>query len=169
MLAVMCYIEYMKKECIKCKENKDLADFPKKGDKVRGACRLCWNSRRRERYSSPSSKRRKTTEVYRKANIDYILKRGKEYRDSEDNKPRIRAAKAKYHACKLQSTPNWSELDKIKVVYEKAQWLESLTGLKYHVDHIVPLQGKNVCGLHCWENLQILEAGLNIGKGNRYE
>ena len=38
-------------------------------------------------------------------------------------------------AKKLQATPPWAELDKIKIVYEKAKWLEKITGLKYHVDH----------------------------------
>jgi hypothetical protein len=71
-------------------------------------------------------------------------------------------------ALKLQATPKWADLEKIKVLYEKAKWLESLTGLKYHVDHVIPLVNDNVCGLHCWYNLQILEASLNIGKGNRY-
>jgi hypothetical protein len=71
-------------------------------------------------------------------------------------------------ALKLQATPSWADLEKIKIVYEKDKWLESLTGLKYHVDHVIPLVNDNVCGLHCWSNLQILEASLNIGKGNRY-
>lgn len=73
----------------------------------------------------------------------------------------------KRRAMKLNATPKWSELDKIQVLYEKAKWLESLTGLKYHVDHIIPLKGENVCGLHVWENLQLLEASINISKGNR--
>ena len=54
------------------------------------------------------------------------------------------------------------------MLYEKAKWLEGLTGLKYDVDHIIPLQNKNVCGLHVWENLQILEKGINCMKSNKF-
>jgi 5-methylcytosine-specific restriction endonuclease McrA len=73
---------------------------------------------------------------------------------------------AKRRATKINATPSWFEKDKIALLYEKAKWLESLTGLQYHVDHIIPLQGDNVCGLHVWANLQILEASINIAKSN---
>ena len=84
--------------------------------------------------------------------------------------PHIRTAEQnKRRARKLNATPSWADLEKIKKVYEKAQWLSKLTGLKYHVDYIIPLKGKNVCGLHCWANLQILEASLNCSKRNKVE
>lgn len=94
------------------------------------------------------------------------------YRDKESVRKRIQTLdnirQAKRKSSKLKATPKWSELDKIKIVYEKAKWLEEITGIKYHVDHIIPLQGKNVCGLHVWQNLQILEDKLNISKSNKH-
>lgn len=85
----------------------------------------------------------------------------------KSNRSKCNSLLAKYRASKLKATPTWSEAEKIQVLYEKCKWLESLTGLKYEVDHVVPLQGKDVCGLHIWENLQILEVIENRTKGNR--
>jgi hypothetical protein len=77
----------------------------------------------------------------------------------------------KYHASKLNATPNWltqEHHDQIKLIYAHAKECELLTGDKYHVDHIVPLQGENVSGLHVPWNLQVLPADINIKKSNSY-
>ena len=77
---------------------------------------------------------------------------------------------AKRRASKLKATPSWlSEFDKnyIKSLYKQAMVLSKLEGVKYHIDHIIPLQGKTVSGLHVPTNLQILEASENILKSNK--
>ena len=86
---------------------------------------------------------------------------------ADNNKDKRRHGYSKRRALKLKCTPKWADMKKIAEVYAGAKRLEDCTGLKYHVDHIIPLQGKNACGLHIWENLQVLEASLNIKKGNR--
>lgn len=43
----------------------------------------------------------------------------------------------------------------------------NLTGIEWHVDHVVPLKGKDVCGLHLWTNLQVIPKLLNLRKGNK--
>jgi len=55
----------------------------------------------------------------------------------------------------------------LQEAYAQADDLESLMGFKFHVDHMVPLQGKSVSGLHYWANLQVIPQWLNISKRNR--
>jgi len=60
-----------------------------------------------------------------------------------------------------QRTPVWSNEETILEVYKKATKNE-------HVDHIIPLQGKRVSGLHVHNNLQILPASENLSKSNKF-
>lgn len=59
-----------------------------------------------------------------------------------------------------------ADQERMRKVYELASAYR-LLGIDCHVDHIVPLKGKNVCGLHVCVNLQVLEAKANLQKGNR--
>ena len=74
---------------------------------------------------------------------------------------RITALYMKRHADKLQRTPVWADLAEIALVYENCP-----AGM--HVDHIVPLRGELVSGLHTVENLQYLTAFENLSKGNKF-
>lgn len=84
------------------------------------------------------------------------------------NKGKVAAWQKKYQAGKRQAIPRWADLTKIAETYVLAAWMTEGSGEPWHVDHIVPLQGKTVCGLHCEANLTILPAVENISKGNRY-
>lgn len=72
-------------------------------------------------------------------------------------------------ARKLQATPSWINKRYIQMFYELAKMEEERTGRKVHVDHIIPLVGNNVCGLHCEQNLQLLFEEDNHLKNNRWE
>lgn len=92
----------------------------------------------------------------------------KDYRSK--NKGKCNALGAKKYARKVQATPKWltkEHLNEIDRIYIKAKEMEKETGIKYHIDHIVPLRGKTVCGLHVPWNLQILTAEENSRKSNK--
>jgi hypothetical protein len=68
-----------------------------------------------------------------------------------------------------QRTVSWANLEKIKQLYREARKLTEETGVPHHVDHIIPLQGKLVSGLHVENNLRVIPAKENISKHNRFE
>jgi hypothetical protein len=94
--------------------------------------------------------------------------------ESIRTRPERRAVLVRYHANKrrvarLQRTPLWADQDAIKAIYAEALRLKRETGVEHHVDHIIPLQGELVSGLHVENNLQVLPWRENILKRNHFE
>jgi hypothetical protein len=77
-----------------------------------------------------------------------------------NNRNLINAHKAKRRASKLNATPKFANLNKIKEIYKNCP-------KGFHVDHIIPLNNKLVCGLHVEWNLQYLPAKENLSKSNK--
>lgn len=99
----------------------------------------------------------------------YLKEYGKVY--NKNNRPKITATTAKYRAAKKCRTPCWlteQDLSDMEDFYILAKALGDVTGEVYHVDHIIPLQGDLVSGLHCPANLQILTATENTSKNNSF-
>jgi hypothetical protein len=82
------------------------------------------------------------------------------------------AAAAKRRLARRNACPPWlsdSQYNEMKVIYLKAVSMEKKTGEKYHVDHIAPLQGENICGLHVPWNLEPITAAANLMKANHID
>jgi hypothetical protein len=111
----------------------------------------------------------KTVE-WRKNNMDKVIANRKKH--YQKNKSYYKHQAMKREAAKLQRTPAWLTeqhwLD-IKEQYIIADELRWLSEEPLEVDHIIPLQGKLVSGLHVPWNLQILPRSTNRRKNNRYE
>jgi hypothetical protein len=101
-------------------------------------------------------------------NADKCRKRLSDYR--KNNPEKFLALVNKRRATKLNATPEWltsADFAEIEELYLCARMFKLYTGEDYHVDHIVPLQGKNVCGLHVPWNLQVIPAKENLSKSNK--
>ena len=85
-----------------------------------------------------------------------------------NNRPRMNAHAAKRNSIKLNAIPNWANLVQIEAKYQLAAMFSKCSGVSHEVDHIIPLQGKNVCGLHVEYNLRVITQEANRKKGNRY-
>ena len=85
----------------------------------------------------------------------------------KDNRPRATANNARYLAAKIRATPAWADSELIYDFYALAAAYVA-AGIPCEVDHIVPLRGKRVSGLHVPANLQLLSPNANLAKGNRH-
>ena len=112
--------------------------------------------------------RRRAAE-WAKANPERRRKIVKRSLAKPENKARVLAATRKRQMAKLQRTPPCADMSAINEFYVEAKRLEELTGIKFHVDHIVPLQGELVSGLHVAANLQLLPAHENLSKSNSFD
>lgn len=134
-------------------------------DKIgRNVCRECNKENCKARYKLKSQSYKENAVRWSKANPE----RRKEIVHKYDraNQAKRTAIQNKRRAALLKATPTWlskAHLSQIEKIYEES----SLSAEPTHVDHIIPLQGKNVCGLHVPWNLQILPATENLKKHNK--
>jgi hypothetical protein len=157
---------------------------PRMKDGHSNVCKSCEKARQSERYLENRDEVLDRTKAYGKANRHVTRKASKNYYSKnreasiqrkldwcKQNPEKAAASAANYRANKRQATPVWLTEDhreEILRVYEHSKECRMLTGDEYHVDHIVPLAGENVCGLHVPWNLQVLPSDINIAKSNKY-
>lgn len=168
------------KVCTSCKECKPLSEFSKRKypsghETVISHCRICksksgsiWNKNNRDKTRISNLRSYYNNLDKRLSDKERSLRneRSKEYYKRNPNKSREATAKKK--ARKLLATPIWANTSKISAIYLQAKLLEENTGIKYHVDHRVPLQSRYVCGLHVEYNLAVLTAKENCSKHNKF-
>jgi uncharacterized protein YqeY len=101
------------------------------------------------------------------ANYEKYREYGREYQ--KNNRGKMNAQTVKRREILRKRLPKWANIENIRHIYEEAVRKSKETGLEYQVDHIVPLCGKTVSGLHVFENLQIILAKENRSKSNSYK
>ena len=180
------------KECTKCKQVKRFEAFNLNKSKkdgysteCRGCIKLYADAYRRKNKEALLLQSRefkaanretinlKNRERYltKRLDKDFMLrKREASSRYKSANKGKVNSDTAKRHCAKMNRTSITTKADflEIREIYQTARAMSSTTGTVHHVDHIVPLQGELVSGLHIPSNLQILTEIENCSKHNTF-
>jgi len=149
------------KKCCSCGKVMDDDNFHRNSGRKSGlseTCKPCAISRSSNWYRKNKDKKRAYDAKRRDEKRQLYREASKRWRDN--NKASKRADTGLRRRRHRQRTPSWADLGAIKFFYECCP-------KGCHVDHVIPLNGKNVSGLHVAENLQWLPAKKNLEKGNR--
>ena len=163
------------KFCPKCSQTLPTSSFFKNKSRVdglQGYCKNCkclsdrkYDSEHRDTVNG-AARRRRSIGDSRQAHLNALTR----YRAK--NQPVRTKLQMARKSAKLKRTPAWlTEFDllKIKCLYQLAAMRTRESDRVWHVDHIIPLQGEKVSGLHVPSNLRVIPAVENNRKYNRYE
>ncbi len=173
------------KVCTACNESKPLSEFPQRRDApnatYRAWCKACKYRINQERYGDKirsavanwsrlnKDKRNASSQRFRERNPERYAEIHKSYRKRNLH---LAVAMNAANACIRKAgsknvVPSWSIKFFVNEAYALARLRKKLTGIDWHVDHIVPIKSPLVCGLHAHTNLQVIPASQNIEKTNK--
>lgn len=139
---------FKEKECVVCKTK-----FKPTSGSASLCSDICRGIKRKEAIKKSNS-----TEVAKQRRLDW----------NKNNKAKKNALTYKRRTQQLNAFPSWANEFFIEEAYHLAHLRTKLFGFSWHVDHIIPLQGKTVCGLHVENNLQVIPGKINLSKGNKH-
>lgn len=145
------------KACTQCSIVKQDNGYYRTGaGKLFGKCKECHKKTCLDRYHlNPEQAKRRAVNYWHS-----VAKHDKSY---------IKSKKAKRRQSEQRIKLTKEQTSEMKEIYALAAYLSKHTNQQWHVDHIVPLHGKGVCGLHVPWNLQAVPARKNLAKGNRLQ
>ena len=128
--------------------------------------------RRKQTVAKYNKRNAEKQKLYMKTynQLDYVKENHREYERS--NLIRNAIKQSNYRAKKAERTPKWDQ-ELTQFVVEEAHHLRGMRDrmfpFKWDVDHVIPLRGELVSGLHVWNNLQVIPASTNRSKNNNYD
>lgn len=160
------------KVCTKCNLLKPLTEFYKNKRYADGHVTWCKDCKKKHARENPGPGQnwiKNNPERSKEIKDDYVDKnlakvKASKSKWSKTNPKKELAKVRRYQAAKLNATPDW--LTKEQIIEMQNIYINCPK--EYHVDHIVPLRGRNVRGLHVPWNLQYLPAKVNSRKSNKY-
>jgi hypothetical protein len=159
------------KHCSNCNKTKPVTEFYPNKNKISGYhcyCVVCSKDKNKQWKLNNKDKAAQYDKAWQQSNKD---KKSKNYKNWQvNNRAKVNSYNSYRRALELQATPVWlNESQKLHIEcrYSLAAMLTKSTIEQHHVDHIVPLKGKTVCGLHVPWNLRVIPAQENLRKSNK--
>lgn len=166
------------KTCNKCNLQKPVTEFYKKSTAKDGLfwwCRDCHKEYVKAKYHKLAESEdyraaeRERVHTFHKNHPEKIKTWNRRY--AKENAPKVNAKSKRYVLARELRTPAWLTVDDfwlIEQAYELAATRTRVFGFPWHVDHVIPLHGKVVSGLHVPHNLQVIPAFTNRSKSNTF-
>lgn len=184
------------KECYSCKEQKSEEQFRVTKGSLFSYCKCCESIKRKayrknnidryreldkKRYREHSEKIKEKNKLWADKNKDIRSQYNRERYQKDPQKQReLKKQYRKYNKSMIYylngtrraqlrlAMPKWVNRKEIKSIYQHSYSVSITTGIRHHVDHIIPLKGKLVSGLHVPWNLQVIPWKENLTKGSKY-
>lgn len=158
------------KICKTCKLSRtfNLFKVSKKTGKLLNPCLECRQERKRKDHRNNLERDNATKNAWAKRNPEKVRVSRENWKDA--NVGKVKADKSRRKERVAIATPKWLsplQIEAINFYYMMADLRTKTSGVEYHVDHIVPLRGKNVCGLNVPWNLETIPAKENLENGNK--
>tara|TARA_R110000803_G_scaffold88822_1_gene155805 strand:+ start:557 stop:1051 length:495 start_codon:yes stop_codon:yes gene_type:complete len=158
------------KTCTRCLDEKDKEDFYKRSRSPDGReswCKLCRLAHNRAWAENNRDKHHELTRKWYRENKELHLANSKARYNAN---PAAALARSTLRDDRIKrATPAWADLKAIAYVYTVSRAINEVFDEPWEVDHIYPLQGKTVSGLHVAANLQIITQAENRTKGNKID